>query len=154
MRKRLGILATAAVSALAIVTWVTSASLAGPGTTTVHVIEHAVTDTVIDTGASGDTTGDLLTFHNSVFDAADKKVVGRDQGQCIRIDPAAGSWECIWTTFLPGGQITVEGPFYDTKNSTLAITGGTVHYQGARGSMRLVSKMGGKEFDFIFRILS
>jgi allene oxide cyclase len=35
------------------------------------------------------------------------------------------SWECIWTTLLPRGQITVEGPFYDTRDSVLAITGGT-----------------------------
>ena len=33
--------------------------------TTLHVIEHATSDTVIDTGSPGDTTGDLLTFHNA-----------------------------------------------------------------------------------------
>src|SRR6266487_179467 len=67
---------------------------------TIHVIEHARSDTVIDTGKAGDTTGDLLTFHNPVFDAADAKQVGRDQGQCVRI-AVGSSWECTWTTFLP-----------------------------------------------------
>ena len=50
--------------------------------------------------------------------------VGTDQGYCLRV-VAGASYECTWTTFLPGGQIVVAGPFYDAKDSTLAITGGT-----------------------------
>src|SRR5436190_17658444 len=62
----------------------------------VHVIEHATTDTVVDIGDPGDSTGDLLTFHNEVFDSTDSQAVGTDQGECVRIDPAEGSWECRW----------------------------------------------------------
>jgi allene oxide cyclase len=120
--------------------------------TRVHVIEHAVTDTVIDVGAPGDSTGDLLTFHNKLYNAANATVVGRDQGECIRISPAKGTWECRWTSFLPGGQITVEGPFFDTRDSILAITGGTGRYATAEGDMLLRSRSGGAEFDFIFRV--
>jgi Allene oxide cyclase len=128
----------------------TAAKLQKP--VTVHVVEHALTDAVIDTGKAGDTTGDLLTFHNPVFDAADKAQAGRDQGQCIRI--AAGrSWECTWTTFLPGGHLTVEGPFFDTRDSVLAVTGGTGIYRNARGAMLLKSRAGGTKFDFVFRLL-
>jgi hypothetical protein len=58
----------------------------------------------------------------------------------------------MWTTFLKGGQITVEGPFYDTRNSILAITGGTGAYRNARGQMNLNSRMGGKKYDFIFHL--
>ena len=119
---------------------------------TIHVIEHARTDTVIDTGRKGDTTGDLLTFHNPVFDATDSARAGRDQGQCIRI-AAGASWECTWTTFLPGGQGTVEGPFFDTRNSVLAVTGGTGIYRNARGAMLLKSRDGGTKFDFVFRLV-
>jgi allene oxide cyclase len=120
--------------------------------TTVHVIEHAVSDTVTDTGRAGDSAGDLLTFHNPVFNASDTKQVGRDQGQCIRI--AAGrSWECTFTTFLPGGHITVEGPFFDARNSVVAVTGGTGVYRNARGAMLLRSRAGGNEFDFVFRLV-
>jgi allene oxide cyclase len=119
---------------------------------TVHVIEHAVTDTVVHSGGRGDKTGNTLTFHNKVYDARDNRQVGTDQGFCIRISPAAGSWECFWTTFLARGQLTVEGPFYDTKNSVLAITGGTGAYHDARGEMNLRSRNGGKEFDFIFHV--
>ena len=131
-----------------------SASAATNGSR-VHVIEHAVTDTVVSPGGgsadkTGNLTGDLLTFHNRVFDPSDTTPVGRDQGSCIRINPADGSWECTWTTLLPRGQVTVEGPYYDTRNSVLAITGGTGAYRTARGQMELNSRNGGKEYDFIF----
>jgi hypothetical protein len=36
-----------------------------------------------------------------------------------------------------GGSLVVEGPFYDTRGSTMAITGGTGAYSRARGVMHL-----------------
>src|SRR5215211_7503037 len=63
------------------------------------------------------------------------------------------SWECAWTTLLPRGQLTVEGPFYDTRDSVLAITGGTGAYENARGSMELKSRAGGTELAFIFPLI-
>ena len=66
---------------------------------------------------------------------------------------AGQSWECNWTTFLPNGQLTVEGPFYDTKDSLLAITGGTGAYSHARGWMKLHSLAGGTQYDFIFHVI-
>jgi allene oxide cyclase len=118
----------------------------------VTVIEHATTDATTDTGASGDTAGDILTFANDVFDAADANKVGTDQGSCVRIVPGE-SFRCTWTTLLKKGQITVEGPFYDKKNSTLAITGGTGRYRNARGEMELQSREGGSKFAFVFHIV-
>jgi allene oxide cyclase len=126
---------------------------AGAGkSSTVRVIEHAVTDTVVNSGGPGDKTGNLLTFHNKVFNTKDTKQVGRDQGFCVRIVPGA-SYECLWTTFVSGGQITVEGPFLDKSNSVLAITGGTGRFRGARGEMDLISRHGGAEYDFIFHLI-
>ncbi len=118
----------------------------------ITVLEHAVTDTVVHSGGSGDVTGNLLTWHNKVYNPADTKQVGTDQGSCVRIDPAEGSWECSWTTFLAKGQITVQGPYYDTKNSVLAITGGTGAYTTARGDMSLISHKGGTEYFFVFHL--
>jgi allene oxide cyclase len=118
----------------------------------IHVIEHAISDTVTDTGAAGDSSGDLLTFHNPIFDAADSTRVGRDQGDCIRIVPGR-SWECRFVTRLAGGSLTVEGPFFDAHNSVLAVTGGTGVYRNARGTMTLKSRAGGTEFDFIFNLI-
>jgi allene oxide cyclase len=120
-------------------------------TTTIHVIEHAETDTTVDVGKKGDSAGDILTFHNKVFDQQDKKSVGNDLGRCIRVE-AGRSYECAWTTSLHDGQITVEGPFYDEHGSMLAITGGTGAYRRARGEMLLRSRKGGSEFDFVFKL--
>jgi hypothetical protein len=120
------------------------------GQRTVHVIEHALTDTVVP--ASPDQTGSIITFHNPVFDQADANQVATDRGDCVRIDPAAGTWECRWTTFLSAGQITVEGPFNDTSNSVLAITGGTGDYRNTRGQLKLLSRNGGAEYEFLFEL--
>ena len=117
----------------------------------IHVVEHATTDEVTN-GSATDAAGNVLTFANDVFDSADKNKVGTDQGYCVRI-VVGKTWECNWTTFLPGGQITVEGPFSDTDDTVLAITGGTGKYRNARGSMELdVHNAAGTKFDFVFHL--
>lgn len=119
---------------------------------TIHVVEHATTDAITN-GTGGDDAGNILTFANDVFNAADTAKVGTDQGYCVRI-VVGKSWECNWTTFLPGGQITVEGPFLDTGDSVVAITGGTGDYRNARGWMDLkFHNPAGTEFDFVFHLI-
>jgi hypothetical protein len=119
--------------------------------TRIHVIELPKTDAVIDTGESGDTSGDLLTFHNKLLNTS-RKEAGTDQGQCIRIDPSAGTWECAWTNTLEDGQISVSGPFSDHHGTVLTVTGGTGAYKNARGSMALRFRDNGN-FDFIFSLI-
>lgn len=145
--------AAASIAALGLVVSMVSVSAAGPNVTRLVVVEHATTDTVVDLTTNGDSTGDLLTFHNELFDETNSDVVGTNQGDCIRIEVGV-SWECRWINFLEDGSITVEGPFFDAGPSAMAITGGTGAYRGARGSMRLVSNADGTEFTFIFRILA
>jgi allene oxide cyclase len=123
----------------------------GPGGV-LTVIEHATTDVTTDTGAPGDSVGDILTFANEVFDSADKHKVGTDQGYCVRV-VVGSSYECNWTTTLADGQITVEGPFLDAGDSTLAITGGTGRYADASGFMKLHSLAGGTEFACEFHLV-
>ena len=118
---------------------------------TITVIEHATTDVTTDTGEKGDSVGDILTFANEVFDANDATKVGTDNGYCLRTVKGA-AYECNWTTLLAGGQITVEGPFLDAGGSTLAITGGTGRYRGARGTMDLEPRENGAKFAFTFHI--
>ena len=146
--------ATAVLIAGAIATGTSSAKpiRIGDAGRTVHVIEHAITDTEIPTGGGKDVKGNILTFNNPVFNVANTKQVGHDEGFCVRVAPAQGSWECLWTTFLKAGQITVQGPYYDTRNSTLSITGGTGAYRNSRGEMTLLSRNGGTEYDFIFKL--
>ena len=120
--------------------------------TVIHVVERPVTDQVIDIGATGDSPGDQLPFANPIYNWNNTKKVGSDQGNCVRASATQGRWECMWTTFLAGGQITVEGPFLDAKATTrLAITGGTGHFSNARGQMILHTRSDGN-FDFVFEL--
>jgi allene oxide cyclase len=106
------------------------------GSESMLLVERAVSDTNVDLGAKGDSLGDLLVFANPIYDSANRVEVGRDQGYCVRV--AVGkSWGCFWTLILKDGQITSEGPFYDSGDSLMAITGGTGNYVGAQGSVRV-----------------
>ncbi len=131
-----------------------SAGLAGGAAAdeTITLVERAASDTVTDLGAKGDSAGDILTFANEIYDKANAKKAGSDNGWCAR--PVVGkAWECIWTTTLAEGQITVEGPFYDTADSELAITGGTGEYAEASGSLALHARNDkGTEYDFVFKL--
>src|SRR5216684_3240782 len=74
---------------------------------TIHVIEHAITDTAINLTPPGPSRGDILAFANPVYDQNDKKQVGSDNGHCILTDPkpinnpSNVTYECFWTVFLP-----------------------------------------------------
>ena len=127
----------------------------GSDTTTMHLIEHADTDTLQHVGPANekDSIGDVLGFANPLFDSANKKQVGTDNGMCIRTAPGK-AFECVWTATLSGGQLTVEGPFFDAKDSVLAVTGGTGDYDQARGSMTLHARNAqGTEYDFTYEII-
>lgn len=142
MRRKLALLTAAALVASVVVAGFVM-STSATAATTLTVIEHAVNDHVTDVGKTGLGPGDLLTFHNPIYDSTDTTQVGTDQGSCIRITKflsnKKGSWECEWTTFLESGasSITVESPFYDTGLGVGAITGGTGTYVGASGSLDL-----------------
>jgi allene oxide cyclase len=119
----------------------------------IKVVERPVGETTVDLGPKGDSIGDLLVFANGVFDAANKAQVGSDQGYCVRT-VVGKSWECFWTLVLKGGQITVEGPFMDSGDSLLAVTGGAGKYAGARGSMKLHPRDATPTgYDFIYDLL-
>jgi allene oxide cyclase len=131
-----------------------SALLIGPAAAdeTLALVEHATSDTVTDTGAQGDSVGDILTFANDVFDKDNASKVGSDNGWCART-VVGKAWECIWTVTLAEGQITVEGPFYDTADSVLAVTGGTGEYAEASGSLALHARNEkGTEYDFVYKL--
>jgi hypothetical protein len=107
----------------------------------------------VDLGDKGDSVGDLLTFANPVYDASNKTQLGTDQGYCVRV--AVGkSWECFWTLVLKEGQITIEGPFYDSGDSVMVVTGGTGKYLGAKGQMKLHPRDAkGSSYDFTYDLL-
>jgi allene oxide cyclase len=154
MRRWIGLLIAAPLAVAVIGLSLVSASSASRHVTRLHVIEHATTDTVVDLTANGDSTGDLLTFRNDLYDETNSRIVGYSHGECVRIEVGV-SWECRWVIRFGDGSITVEGPFFDDRNSALAITGGTGAYRSAEGSMKLAARdEAGTEYDFIFRILA
>jgi allene oxide cyclase len=119
--------------------------------TTIHVVERATTDAVTN-GSKEDREGNVLTWHNKIYDAQNKHQVGRDAGYCVRI-VVGKSWECSWTTYLKTGSISVQGPFSDTGNTVLAVTGGTGAYAGVDGTMNLKYRnKKGTALDFIFHL--
>jgi allene oxide cyclase len=115
----------------------------------IHVVEHAPPPHM-------QTIGVVMTFANPVFDADDTKRMGRNQGFCIHIALAKG-WECMFTTLLPGGQITAEGPEADNEDVSFpaAITGGTGKYKNARGwSTETARNKAATKFDLVFHLTS
>jgi hypothetical protein len=117
------------------------------------LVERAATDTVTDTGDTGDSVGDVLTFANPVFDADNKTQLGTDNGWCART-VVGTAWECFWTLTLKDGQITVEGPFFDASDSTMAVTGGTGAYVGVKGEMALHARNPDQtEYDFAYKLV-
>ena len=123
---------------------------------TIELVEHVENETVTHTDVEMvDSVGDILTFANPVFDKANTKQVATDQGYCVRTE-VGKSWECEWTMFLEDGQISVAGPFYDTKESELAITGGTGAYEQASGEMHLGFRDVAPpkvEYDFVYHVI-
>jgi hypothetical protein len=141
-----------ALSILGLVAGIGTATASAADEQRLALVERAATDVVTDTGESGDTVGDILTFANEVYDEANAKMLGTDNGWCVRT-VVGKAWECFWTMSLADGQITVAGPFLDAGDSTLAITGGTGAYSGASGEMKLHARNDkGTEYDFVYML--
>ena len=116
------------------------------------LVERATTDATQHVGKGDDNAGDILTFANEVFDQQNQKLVGSDQGYCIRVVPGK-AYECQWTLSTPQGQLMVEGPFLDASDSVLTVIGGTGAYRGAHGEMKLHARDAkGSAYDFTYSI--
>jgi allene oxide cyclase len=137
-------------------TWIAVAALglAVPAhAATMDFVERADTDTVsVKAASAADNVGDVMTFTNPIYDAANTTKVGTDQGYCVRLI-AGKMWECHWTTTLATGQIMVDGPVGDAGDTVLAVTGGTGAYSGVRGDMLIHARDAkATAYDFHFRL--
>jgi hypothetical protein len=89
-------------------------------------------------------------FKNGTHIEVDGKVFRIMEFQHVKPGKA---FECAWTASLDGGQITVQGPFLDSSDSELAITGGTGDYDTASGTMSLHARNDkGTEYDFTYEV--
>lgn len=82
--------------------------------------------------------GDRVVVRSDLFDEADNKV-GETHGTCTTTRGGPDEAEqCVVTYTLPGGQLTVQGMYFnyiDQGPFDNAITGGTGKYEKARGSV-------------------
>lgn len=69
---------------------------------------------------------------------------------------AGKTLECHWTLTLAKGQIMVDGPVADSEiapDTTLAVTGGTGGYRGARGEILIHARDAkATAYDFHYRL--
>jgi hypothetical protein len=138
--------------AVAIAAWLAGGPALAAGSS-FTVVERATSDAIsVHGGTAADNVGDILTFANEVFDAANAVKVGADQGYCVRL-VVGKAFECHWTLSLATGQIAVDGPFLDAGDSVMAVTGGAGAYRGARGEMRLHARDAkASAYDFIYTL--
>jgi hypothetical protein len=109
---------------------------AAGATEVLKVVERATNEHVVDVGARGDSLGDLLVFANPVYDAANVKAIGSSDGYCVRT-VVGKRWQCTWTMRLGDDALLVAGEYPDDSDADLAITGGTGHRAGARGTLHV-----------------
>lgn len=91
----MAIIRKAGLPALPAAAGTASLLLAGPvaaESLTLALVERATTDVVTDTGAAGDSAGDILTFANEIYGQTDTTRVLTDNGWCVRIVPGK-AWE-------------------------------------------------------------
>jgi hypothetical protein len=101
----------------------------------------------VDTGPAGFSPGDIYVFSDRLFlAAAPAEQVGRSDGRCVLIDPAAFRFDCSFTSNLSGaggldaGDVMAAGTLTLVQGATsrLAIVGGTGAYATARGDASVV----------------
>ena len=87
-RNRKLITAAAGVLALVLAPAAALASTSSPSSSNspvvIHVVEHAITDTVQEFHPGTMSLGDVLAWHNPVYNASDTQPVATDNGYCIR----------------------------------------------------------------------
>lgn len=91
----------------------------------------------IDTGAPGDSPGDILTFDQPLLDEQGEPI-GNNSGSCVRTR-VGHSFQCQWTLTLKQGSIQVAGREREQGRSAIAIVGGTGQYAGITGEMESVN---------------
>jgi len=98
--------------------------------------------TNIDVDPPGPSPGDMQVFQGDIVDTTTRKLVGHDSGWCVRTWTSKQLSECSFTLTIADGQISVQGPSDRHGETVLAVTGGTGKYSGARGELKLNSRVG------------
>ncbi len=115
-----------------------------------------ITDTVQEFHPPKESLGDMLGWHNLVYNASNTRQIATDNGYRVRtVAIGKTEWECAGQPCFPAARSPSKAPYYDDgTDSALAITGGTGRYTGAEGTMLLdaTGNPVGSEYDFIFTL--
>lgn len=101
------------------------------------LVGRAQTDGTLRQIEGKDTVGDRIVFNNPIFDEANERQVGIDQGQFVLIDAKGMFYDGAFTLVLDGGSLVAQGRTSNSATTTLAVTGGTGAFRGARGEVTL-----------------
>jgi allene oxide cyclase len=130
--------ATVALAAAVLLIPVGSSAKPKPKVKTIEAF--AVVDSAFptDVGPAGDSLGDTIVFTQKLYsDQTKSRQIGTDEAFCVRT--VVGEHQlCTGIFYLHGGSITITGPETSGVHS-LAITGGTGKFLGARGEVVLNS---------------
>jgi hypothetical protein len=138
MGARLPAVLVVSVAVLAAGAVAASAGSSGkPRTTRLTVTVHTTKLTLVDTGPTGSSPGDMVLEDDSVTRGG--RSAGSAQFTCVAHsgDLANGNAQCTGTVYLAQGQIETQGDATSTNGSLSgkgAVTGGTGRYHGVRGS--------------------
>jgi allene oxide cyclase len=141
MSRYLIVLAVAAVAVAVIGVVQPAASATQPKSSSVTKKKFKATAVVnsatnVDNPPSGDSQGDIIVFTQRLYrDSSQQDKIGSDQAYCVRTI-AGKARVCTAIFYLRGGTITITGP-ESTEVHSLAITGGTGTWRGARGEIVL-----------------
>ena len=138
MSRYLTVLAIAAVAVIGVVQPAASSTDSNRQPVTKTFKRTAVVDsaTNVDNPPAGDSQGDIIVFTQKLYrDSSQQDKIGSDQAYCVRTI-AGKARVCTGIFYVKGGTITITGP-ESTGVHSLAITGGTGDWRGARGEIVL-----------------
>src|SRR4029079_8094758 len=135
MQGKLPILAAAGVAA-AVVASIASGS---DGSRTIAATAVGAGITFVNAHHSGaPSLGDYEIGRTRFVDEGGK-AVGRGTVTCTQVNPAGTQYTCSGVNHFTGGDLTTAGIFSPlAKSFSLAITGGTGAYAGARGTLKTI----------------
>jgi hypothetical protein len=150
MKRRVGVLVTAAAGALLICQGAeTTALLAAPGQIRITATPNGFTR--VDTGRPGSTPGDMeVTRYRLYNKRVRNSPIGHAQLVCVLVGQHFR--QCQGTYILPAGKITVSGALTYRGLYDLAVTGGTDLYSNVRGTLTVTRKASTVDL-LVFRLL-
>ena len=112
---------------------------------TMHLVEKDVAFNFVDNKPYGPghtaSIGDMFAFTSSLWTHASKRAGSVNASCVVTSGGKVPTFVCTGTLSLAGGQLELQATMRENVNPTyIAIVGGTGAYEGARGSIKTVSR--------------